>query len=141
MKRKSILFVIIVLLASTIVLYAALSDRAKNLTSMPERKTISEVFQQVSNEEAKAGNYSIKVITKPANTYGFEIRKFDKVIYLQMDNPFSHTPEGFVYSADAFNVGWWVANYIEKEGRFPPHSAFNEILEKELNVKRFLNQE
>lgn len=140
MKKKSILSLIIVLLVSTILMFGALSNPRKNSTSMPGRKIISEVFKQVSKDEARTGDYTIKVVTKPTNTYGFEIRKNDKVIYLQMDNPFSHTPEGFVYSADAFNVGWWVANYIEKEGRFPPHTAFNETLEKELNVKRFLNQ-
>jgi len=136
MKKRSIIFLLIVLLASCAALYAKLAPRLRT----PLTTTIAEIKTEASRTEARKGDYIVKLISSPMNTYGFEIRKKDKVVYLQLNNPFSHSPEGFVYSNDAINVGLWVIDQLEKTGRFPMPTDFNEALEKELNVKRFLNQ-
>ena len=134
MKKGSIIFLASVVLASSVFIFASLSPQRSRL------ETNEEEFESISDTEARRGEYTVKLLTQPQTTYGFEIRKKDKVICLQLENPFTHTPGGFLYSNDAFNVGWWVVEQFKKTGRLPLDTAFNEGLERELNIVRLLDQ-
>ena len=133
MKKKSVIFLTMALLASTIFLFAALSPHRSKL------KTDEEKFESISGTEARRGEYTVRLIQASENTYGFDVRKGNTVVFLQLNNPFYPTPEGFISPNDAFNVGWWVVEEFKTTGTPPLAAAFNEILEKELNVQRRRN--
>src|SRR5688572_91221 len=88
MKKRSIIFLLIVLLASCAALYASLAPRLRK----PLTTTITEIRTEASRTEARKGDYVVKLISNPRSTYSFEIKKKDKVVYLQLENPFSHSP-------------------------------------------------
>lgn len=135
MKKRSFVFLIIILLTSTAFLFASLTTKRVELD--PSKET----FQSKSDDEAQKGEYIVRLMPGPASTYGFEIIKRGKAIYLQRGNPFYITPEGFLNRSDAFTVGWWVVDKFKTTGRFPMHSDFNEILERELSIARRHNHQ
>jgi hypothetical protein len=129
MKKKLVFLLVIIVLTSMVFLFPGLSNNRNKLGSRPED------FVSLSDSEARRGEYTVRLIQTSQNTYGFDIRKDNTVIYLQMSNPFYATPEGFISPNDAFNVGWWIVDKIREVGRPPLSTDFNEALAKELNIR------
>lgn len=94
-----------------------------------------EKIEMLSDNEARKGEYTVRMLPCPGNTFGFDIRRGNVIIYLQQSNPFYPTPEGFISPNEAFNVAWWVVEKF-KTGKHPVVTDFNEGLEKELNFQR-----
>jgi len=144
MKKKSAIILIFILLAATALLYTALLPKSyyrivnnkwnafhsKNDTSSENN------LQIISDHEFKKGDYTVRLLFKPDNTWGFDIRKGNQVIHLQHANPFNITPDGFISQNDALNVAWWMVEKFKTTGKAPIPTEFNEILEKELNIQR-----
>ena len=130
MKKKSLVFLIVILMASSAFLFASLTNKRVKLDPNAVE------FQSLSEDEAQRDDYTVKLQPGPGGTFYFEIRKKGKIIYIQRNNPFYISPEGFLSRPDAFNVAWWIVDKFKSTARFPLSSVFNESLERELSIHR-----
>jgi hypothetical protein len=141
MKKKSAFVLVIALFLASALLFAAFVPETFNYKVLvadqgKENKIPDEDLQVLSDHEFKKGDYTVRLFPGPGNTLGFDIRKGSQVIYLQQNNPFYPTPEGFISENDALNLAWWVVDKHKTTGKRPRPADFNETLEKELNIKR-----
>lgn len=138
MKKKLTVRLVLMFMLTALIVFASLYEFGYSVNSTKDLQK-QESLSQASGFEARRGEYTVRLIPQLQNTFGFDIRKGNTVIYLQQTNPFFQTPEGFINPNDALNVAWWVVEKIKSSGQPPEQNDFNSGLEQELNLQHAYN--
>lgn len=101
MKSKSILFALLL----TVSAHAVFAQNANRFNPEKEKKVIN--------------GYTIRLVPLPGNTFGFNIMKGNKPVYLQLSNPLSGVFVGYKNKDDAFKLAEWVINEDAKNMKRP----------------------
>ena len=84
------------------------------------------VFAQQSHstpfEEIKEGEYTIRILPAPGNTFGYDILKGEQVILHQQFNPFAkgRSMSGLKNKADVIVLVKWLVTESKRTGKHPP---------------------
>jgi hypothetical protein len=92
-----------------------------------------------AKDKREINGYTVHLVPMPNNTFGFDIIKGQKPVYVQLNNPFSHSRQGFKDKDQAFAVAGWVINEDNKNGR--PPASIPSTVAKQLNLQTAISQQ
>ena len=77
-------------------------------------------------EEIKDGEYTIRILPAPGNTFGYDILKGEQVILHQQFNPFAkgRSMGGLKNKADVIVLAKWLVKESKRTGKYPLHQCY-----------------
>ena len=80
-------------------------------------------------EEIKDGEYTIRILPAPGNTFGYDILKGEQVILHQQFNPFAkgRSMTGLKNKADVIILTKWLVTESKRTGKHPPSMLQDKI--------------
>ena len=103
---------------------------------------LSALFSQQTKslpfEEIKDGEYTIRILPAPGNTYGYDILKGEQVILHQQFNPFARgrAIDGLKNKAEVILLAKWLVKESKRTGKFPP-SMLPDKIAQDLNISLY----